>query len=61
VIKNISENAYHIIGKADRVLFYIVDTEKRELGLAFTKKIAVTPHVKLKNGDIFDRWVLKKR
>lgn len=44
-----------------RVLFFLVDTKKQELGLAYSKKIRGTPYIKLKSGDIFDRWVFKKR
>jgi len=63
VIRTISENAYSIIGKADRILFFLVDTKKQSLELKFSKRISETetPYIKLKNGDIFDRWVLRKK
>ncbi len=61
VIKIIVENTYRIFGKSDRILFFLVDTKKQELELTYSKKIGITPYIKMKNGDIFDRWVFKKR
>ena len=57
IIKIIAENTYKIFGKSDRILFFLVDTKKQELELMHSKKIGITPYIKMKNGDIFDRWV----
>ncbi|MCK4463015.1 MAG: GAF domain-containing protein, partial [Candidatus Omnitrophica bacterium] len=61
VIEIIVENTYKIFGKSDRILFFLVDTKKQELELTYSKKVGITPYIKMKNGDIFDRWVFKKR
>jgi len=61
VIKIIVENAYRTIGKSDRILLFLVDPIKQELKLTHSKKVNEVPYIKLKNGDIFDRWILKKR
>ena len=61
IIEIIAENTYKIFGKSDRILFFLVDTKKQELELMHSKKIGITPYIKMKNGDIFDRWVFKKR
>lgn len=61
VVKNTVESASFVIGKSDRVLFFLVDTLKQDLDLVFSKRTDGAPPILLKRGDIFDRWVFKKR
>ncbi len=60
-VKIIADSCYSIVEKGERVLFYIADRKKQTLELIYSKKTSHSPYVKIKNGDIFDRWVLKKR
>jgi len=61
ILGSIAENCFELFDKADRVLLYLVDTEKQELNLVRSKRRNTTSQVKAKKGDVFDRWVLKHR
>ncbi|MBL7155686.1 MAG: sensor domain-containing diguanylate cyclase [Candidatus Omnitrophica bacterium] len=61
ILDLIIENSFGLFQSADRVLLYLVDTQKRELKLARAKKRDSKLSAKSKKGDIFDRWVLKHR
>lgn len=57
----IVESVYNIFGKSDRVMLYRIDTQKQELSLLYSRRIGDIPPIRLKKGDIFDRWVFWKR
>ena len=63
VLDSAIRNIFNLFRKANRVLLYVVDTEKQELKLVRSKKRekALPFGIKAKKGDIFDRWVLKHR
>ncbi|MFA5068869.1 MAG: diguanylate cyclase [Candidatus Omnitrophota bacterium] len=54
------DTAYDIIPGSDAALLFIVDAQEGLL-LSASKKSSPIPKIKSKNGDIFDRWVFKKR
>lgn len=54
----IIDKALKIIGKGDRGLLFLVDTEKQDLMLASSLG---AEKVKTKKGDVFDHWVLRHR
>jgi diguanylate cyclase (GGDEF)-like protein len=54
----IVEKTRRTLGKAGRVLLYLVDASRQELELFASRNAG---KVKEKKGDIFDRWVLKHR
>jgi len=58
IVRLCIEKATKIIGKGNRVLFYMVDTEKQELELAASEGPV---RVMAKTGDLFDHWVLRNR
>ena len=58
IYRLIIDKAASVIGKAGRVLLFMVDTEKQELMLSASKN---DTKVKAKKGNIFDRWVLRNR
>ncbi|NQU94948.1 MAG: diguanylate cyclase [Candidatus Omnitrophica bacterium] len=60
ILDSITKDTFELFSEADRVLLYLVDTEKQELALARSKK-KTGGAVKAKKGDIFDRWILKHR
>jgi diguanylate cyclase (GGDEF)-like protein len=60
ILDSITKNTFELFTEADRVLLYLVDTEKQELVLVRSKK-KTSGIIKAKKGDIFDRWVLKHR
>ncbi|MBN1793528.1 MAG: sensor domain-containing diguanylate cyclase [Candidatus Omnitrophica bacterium] len=53
--------SYHVAEKAETALLFLVDEEKQELALFYSKGKTGHPRVKTKKGDIFDHWVLKQR
>lgn len=57
----ITEEAFKIIGKSERMLLFLVDERKQELALAGSKKLDADSQIMSKKGDTFDRWVLDKR
>ena len=57
IIKDTSE----LFRDADRVLLYNVNTEKQEMELVRSKKREPSRVVKAKKGDVFDKWVMKKK
>ena len=61
ILGSIADNCFELFNEADRVLLYLVDTEKQELNLVRSKRKNATSQVKAKKGDVFDRWVLKHR
>jgi len=61
IARVIVENTHNIFNKSDRILLFRVDTEKQELYLVHSKKSSDISYVKLKKGDIFDRWVFWKK
>jgi len=52
------EQALNTLGKAGRVLLFLVDTEKQDLMLSASHGDV---RIMTKTGDIFDHWVLKHR
>ena len=60
ILDSITKDTFRLFSEADRVLLYLVDTEKQELVLVRSKK-KTSASIKAKKGDIFDRWVLKHR
>jgi len=61
ITKIVVDNIHRLFGKADRVLLFRVDAEDQELRLVYSKRIGIVPYVRLKKGDIFDRWVVWKK
>lgn len=61
IAKVIVDNIYGLFGKSDRVLLYRVNQADQELNLIHSKRIGDVPYVRLKKGDIFDRWVVWKK
>lgn len=61
ILDSITGNSFKLFKGANRVLLYLVDTEKQELKLMRSKKRGITFPIKAKKGDVFDRWVLKQR
>lgn len=57
----IVEETCNIFGKSDRVLLFRIDIDRQELRLMHSKKKESALSVRLKKGDIFDRWVIWKR
>ena len=57
--KLIMEKAEKTLGKAGRILLFLVDTERQELMLSMSQGAGA--RVTAKKGDLFDRWVLKNR
>jgi len=58
IVKLAIEKSMKIIAKGERVLFFLVDTEKQELELAASEGPV---RVMAKTGDIFDHWILRNR
>lgn len=61
VLDAIVRNSFELFQDANRVLVYLVDTEKQELALMRSKKRNLAFPVRAKKGDVFDRWVLKQK
>jgi len=59
VLDSVLENSFDLFQEANRVLVYLVDTEKQELMLLRSKKRGIPFPIREKRGDVFDRWVLK--
>ena len=55
------DNVHRLIKKCERIMLFKVDTDKQELTLAHSKRIKEIQHIMSKKGDIFDRWVFKKK
>lgn len=60
IAKFISEKSYDIVGKSARSLVYLVNAEVQDLILIHSKQPEGFPHIKMKKGDIFDKWVLRQ-
>jgi diguanylate cyclase (GGDEF)-like protein len=58
IAKAAVEKAFSTIGKGDRAMLFLTDTERQQLLLASYKGSAI---VKEKTGDILDGWVLHHR
>ncbi|MEI8176813.1 MAG: sensor domain-containing diguanylate cyclase [Candidatus Omnitrophota bacterium] len=61
VARLVTEEMYHIIGRSDRALLYLVDNTRQELNLVSSYQAASPEPVKAKKGEIFDQWILKQR
>jgi len=61
VLDSISTNCFELFEGANRALLYLVDTRKQELRLVRSRKKDAALQVKAKQGDTFDRWVLRRR
>ena len=59
VIKIIGTETFAVFGKDSRVLIFTFDETLKELNLHCTKKDKSRKVYAMKNGGIFDRWVLK--
>lgn len=60
ICKHLTDCAYEMLSRNKGVcLLYLVDPEKQRLNLSWSRKEEEAPAVKQKNGDIFDRWVIK--
>ncbi|MFH1594056.1 MAG: sensor domain-containing diguanylate cyclase [Candidatus Omnitrophota bacterium] len=59
LLDSIIKNVFLLFQDAQRVLLYLVDTEKQGLRLVRSMKRDHARAISAKNGDIFDRWVLK--
>ena len=61
VVHFITEESFRIVGKAERVLLFVVDEKKQELALAASQKISTGSMVESKKRDVFDKWVMDHR
>ncbi|MFH1836937.1 MAG: diguanylate cyclase [Candidatus Omnitrophota bacterium] len=59
IVNIISKEAINIFGERSRVLFFEFDKKKEELDLSRTTKTDRRGSFAMKNGGIFERWVLK--
>ena len=53
------DHAFHLIGKSDVCLLFLIDEERQELALFASKKQERLPAIRAKHGDQFDRHVLR--
>lgn len=51
--------AFELIGKSDACLLFFVDKDRQELSLYTSKKAPDVPVIRAKQGDQFDRYVLR--
>jgi len=56
----IIKHAHLLITKANRTLFYLLDTKTQELALKSAKQNSLSP-IRNKKGDVFDRFVLRTK
>ncbi|MDP6685951.1 MAG: GAF domain-containing protein, partial [Candidatus Omnitrophota bacterium] len=61
VEKHILNHALRIVGKAEAILLFLVDTDRQELKLVASKISRDFDHVKAKKGDLLDEWVFRER
>ena len=61
VFDSIVTNSFELFKNANRILLYLVDTQRQELKLVRSRKRDIAFPVRAKKGDIFDRWALKHR
>jgi len=61
ILDSIIRNCFELFEGANRALLYLVDTRKQELKLVRSRKRDSASPVKAKQGDAFDRWVLRHR
>ncbi|RKY42865.1 MAG: hypothetical protein DRP85_01510 [Candidatus Makaraimicrobium thalassicum] len=59
IIRTVSEKTFRLFRKDSRVLLFMVDEKRKELNLSYTLKSEGRNAFLVKNGGIFDRWVLK--
>ncbi len=57
----ITEEGCRVIDKTSSCLLYLVDKEKQQLRLVSTRLLDPRREIKLKEGDIFDNWILRHR
>ena len=60
-IKFIIERGHQLISKAERTLFYLVDSHNQELVLKDSSQPTHFSKIKYKKGDVFDKWVLRQK
>lgn len=60
VIRFLVDKSYEIVGKSQRSLLYLVDAERQELVLSYSRQPKDFPRIKTKRGDMFDKWVLRQ-
>ena len=53
------DRAFHLIGKSDVCLLFLIDQERQELSLFASKKREAIASIRAKHGDQFDRYVLR--
>jgi len=58
---SIIRNCFELFEEESRALLYMVDTKRQELKLVRSRKSDTASPVKAKQGDAFDRWVLRRR
>ncbi len=51
--------AFELIGKSDSCLLFLVDKDRQELGLQAAERASHVPVIRTKQGDQFDRYVLR--
>jgi len=61
VLNSIVKSSFELFENANRILLYLVDTEKQELMLARSKKRNIDFSIRAKNGDVFDKWTIRHR
>jgi diguanylate cyclase (GGDEF)-like protein len=60
ITKFLAEKSFGIVGKSTRSLVYLINADAQELVLTCAKQPEDFPRIKMKKGDIFDKWVLKQ-
>ncbi|MDB4349847.1 sensor domain-containing diguanylate cyclase [Omnitrophica bacterium] len=60
ITRFLAEKSLEIVGKSARSLVYLVNTDTQELLLTYSKQPQDLPRIKMKKGDVFDKWVLRQ-
>lgn len=60
IIRFLVQKSYEIVGKSARSLIYVVDPEHQELVLIHSKQPPDFPKIKMKKGDMFDKWIRRQ-
>jgi len=61
ICQHLINESFHLLGKAERILLYLIDEGEREPYLKMSRQKVVGESIRSKRGDIFDTWVLKHR